>query len=232
MPYHISILNDKEIHMKPKIIIHTQISLDGCSRGFEDTGIYYRVAARLGEDAVLFGADTVLAAGEQWQLPEKEADFVKPESAPDDHRPLAVVPDSRGRLRCLHLFRNMPYVRDAVVFVSQSTPVSYLDYLRERNYDFIVAGDDHVDYAAALEELSSRYHCQTIRTDSGGRLTNILIEQGLADEISLVISPCLVGNSSLNAFGGLVLPEVVKLELISSEVLDGNYLSAHYNILE
>jgi 2,5-diamino-6-(ribosylamino)-4(3H)-pyrimidinone 5'-phosphate reductase len=232
MPYHISILNDKEIHMKPKIIIHTQVSLDGCRRGFEDTGIYYRVAARFGEDAVLFGADTVLAAGEQWQLPEKEADFVKPESAPDDKRPLAVVPDSRGRLRCLHLFRNMPYVRDAVVLVSRRTPDTYLAYLRDRNYDFIVAGDDHVDYCAALEALASRYDCRTIRTDSGGRLTNILLEQGLADELSLVISPCLVGDGSLHAFGSLVLQETVKLELMSSEVLDGNYLNVHYNILE
>lgn len=218
--------------MKPKIIIHTQVSLDGCSRGFEDTGVYYRVAARFGEDAVLFGADTVLGAGKQWNLPEKEGDFIKPEPAPDDKRPLAVVSDSRGRLRCLHLFRNKPYLRDVVVLVSQSTPDSYLCYLKERNYDFIVAGDDHVDYGAALLELAARYQCKTIRTDSGGRLTNILLEQGLADEISLVISPCLVGNSGLNTFGSLALPEAVKLELLSSEALDVNYLSLMYKILK
>ena len=41
--------------MRPKVIMHTQISLDGCVRGFEDTGIYYLVANRFNADMVLFG---------------------------------------------------------------------------------------------------------------------------------------------------------------------------------
>ena len=52
--------------MRPKIIMHTQISLDGCIRGFQDTGIYYLLAYNFNSDMVLFGSETVLMAAEQY----------------------------------------------------------------------------------------------------------------------------------------------------------------------
>lgn len=216
--------------MKPKVIIHTQISLDGCIRGFEDTGIYYRLSYQLNADMVLFGSDTVLAAAEFYHPPEKESDFFKPTPIPNDNRPLAVVPDSRGRLRNLHLFRNMEYIKDVIVLVSQSTPDDYLDYLKERNYDYIVAGSDHADYNQALEILGSRYGCKIIRTDSGGILTNVLLEQFLVDEVSLVISPCLVGTKVPGVFRSLNLRDRIQLKLIRSEIADGDYLSLVYSV--
>jgi 2,5-diamino-6-(ribosylamino)-4(3H)-pyrimidinone 5'-phosphate reductase len=217
--------------MKPKVVIHTQVSLDGCIRGFEDTGVYYRLAYRFGADMVLFGTDTVLAAAGTFDLPEKESDFKKPVPGPEDSRPLAVVPDSRGRLRNLHFFRNMEYLKDVIVLVSHATPKDYLDYLKERNYDFITAGEDHVDFKQAFDVLHTRYHCRTIRTDCGGTLTGVLLEQGLADEISLVVSPCLVGKELPHLFQSLSLRERIPLELVSNEVVDGNYLSLVYRIL-
>ncbi len=52
--------------MRPKVIMHTQISLDGCVRGFIDTGIYYVVANRFNADMVLFGSETIYTAAEQY----------------------------------------------------------------------------------------------------------------------------------------------------------------------
>lgn len=216
--------------MKPKVVMHTQISLDGRIRGFEDTGIYYRLSYRFNSDMILFGAKTVAAAAEKFP-PEKEEDFFKPADDPNDTRPLAIVPDSRGSLRNLHLFRNMPYLRDVIVLVSQATPQAYLDYLKERNYDFITAGDDHVDYRKAFEILSDRYNCKTIRTDTGGTLTNVLLRQGLIDEISLVISPVLVGTAVPNLFESLSLQDKIRLELISHEAVDRDYVSLIYRVL-
>lgn len=216
--------------MRPKVVMHTQISLDGCIKGFEDTGIYYRLAYQFGADMVLFGTNTVIAAAEQFP-PEKESDFTKPVIDPSDNRPFAVVPDSRGRLRNLHLFRNMPYLKDVIVLVSETTPQAYIDYLKERNYDFIVAGEDHVDYKKAFEILSDQYNCKVIRTDTGGILTNILLEQGLIDEISLIISPILVGTAMPNLFRSLSLREKINLELISHTRVDDNYISLIYKVL-
>ncbi len=217
--------------MRPKVVMHAQISLDGCVRGFIDTGVYYAVANRFQPDMVLFGSETVYTAAEHYP-PETEKAFKKPADSPDDQRLRWVVPDSRGRLRNLHVFRDSEYCKDIIVLVSASTPSSYLAYLRERNYDFIAAGDDHVDYAQALEVLYNRYNCRVIRTDSGGVLTNALIEQGLVDEISLIVSPCLVGTGEPHLFRSLSLQNRMPLELISCETVDEKHLSLIYKVLK
>lgn len=216
--------------MKPKVIMHTQVSLDGCINGFEDAGIYYSLANRFHADMVLFGSNTVFTAAENYP-PEIEGDFMKPAIVPNDDRPFGVVPDSRGRLRNLHVIRKMGYLKDIIILVSKTTPQSYLDYLEKRNYDFIVAGEDYVDYGKAFEVLNNRYNCKIIRTDSGGILTNILLEQGLVDEISLIVSPVLVGAALPKAFRSLSLDDKGHLELINSEVIDHNYLHIHYRVL-
>ena len=96
--------------MKPKVIMHTQISLDGCIRGFDCPELYYAVAGHIDADMVLFGSNTVDMAFEQVP-PETETDFTKPEILPGDARPFGIIPDSRGRLRNLHAARNMDISR-------------------------------------------------------------------------------------------------------------------------
>ena len=216
--------------MKPNLIMHTQISLDGRIKGFEKAEIYYLVAGKINSDAVLFGSNTVYTAFENYPA-ETEADFVKPITKPDDPRPIGVIPDSRGRLRNLHCLRNLGYLKDVVILVSSATPPEHLNYLKERNYEYIVAGEDHVDYEKAFQILHDKYGCKAIRTDSGGVLTNILLEKGLIDEISLVVSPCLVGKNERNLFESLLLNEKIQLELKNTEIVEQNYLSLTYNVL-
>ncbi len=47
--------------MKPKIIMHTQISLDGRIKGFDNPEVYYQVAGGIHSDAVLFGSNGSVA---------------------------------------------------------------------------------------------------------------------------------------------------------------------------
>lgn len=129
---------------------------------------------------------------------ETEADFEKIITSPEDPRPIGVIPDSRGILRSLHCLRNLGYLKEIVILVSTATPKEYLNYLEERHYPYIVSGNDHVDYEKAFQILHEQYGCKYMRTDSGGGLTNKLLENGLIDEISLVISPCFVGNKENN----------------------------------
>lgn len=204
---------------------------DGCIRGFTDTGIYYDIAKKFDSDTVLFGSETVYTAAKQYP-PETEKAFVKPSNVTEDKRQIWIVPDSRGRLRNLHVFRDTKYCKDLIILVSASTPKPYLEYLEKRHYDFIVAGDDHVDYGKAFEILYEKFGCRIIRTDSGGILTNVLIEQGLVDEISLVVSPCLVGTSMPHVFRSLMLPGRLQLKLISCEIIDDNHVSLIYQILK
>lgn len=79
--------------------------------------------------------------------------FRPPPGSPDP-RPLLVIADRRGQVRCWDTIRKWPYMRDVLALCSTSMPQEYLTYLNERGIGTIVAGDDHIDMRAALESLN------------------------------------------------------------------------------
>jgi 2,5-diamino-6-(ribosylamino)-4(3H)-pyrimidinone 5'-phosphate reductase len=136
------------------------------------------------------------------ELPkETEADRQKPQIQKGDKRALWVIPDSRGRCKgLLHAIRSSGYAKDIIVLVSKKTQKSYLKYLADRQYDYHIIGSDHVDYRKALQLLTNKYKAKTIVTDTGGTLSNILLDMKLIDEISLLIAPILVGTVKKTIF--------------------------------
>lgn len=227
--------------MLPKVIIHNEVSLNGYITGFDSNmNTYYEIAGRFNPDAVLVGSNTAkvgieLDYGDLTHSPEEEkSDFVKPEISPEDKRPFLVIPDSSGILEnLLHVYRRLEYIKDVIVLVSNKTAGHYNEYLQKRQYDMIKVGEDHVDYRRAFEVLCDRYNVKTIRSDSGGTLNTILIEQDLVDEISLLISPVLVSKNNIALFVDLHLEngnKIIDLELIKNEVIDNNYLWLVYKV--
>jgi 2,5-diamino-6-(ribosylamino)-4(3H)-pyrimidinone 5'-phosphate reductase len=222
--------------MLPRVILHNAASADGRIDWFTpDLGQFYGLAGRWNEDATLAGCDTLLDAPEE--IPEEGEGALAPRQ-PDsaDTRPLLVVPDSRGRLRSWHWWREQPYWREGVALCSHTTPQSYLDYLKARHIDSIIAGDDHVDFRAALETLSDRYGVQTVRVDSGGTLNGVLLRAGLVDEVSLLVHPHFVGGLTLRSIfraPDLTAPGgVVQLKLAHVERLDGDVVWLRYEVVK
>lgn len=123
------------------------------------------------------------------------ADLRRPEVSPDDPRSIGVFVDSRGVLKgLLHFYRQMEHIKDVVVLVSGATPEDSIAYLREREYPFIRCGTERVDLRAALDELEERFGVTRVATDSGGGLSGALIKGGVADEVSLVVTPTKRGG--------------------------------------
>jgi 2,5-diamino-6-(ribosylamino)-4(3H)-pyrimidinone 5'-phosphate reductase len=174
------------------VVVHNSVSADGAVEGFEpDVGLHYGIAAEFGADVHLAGSDTILAAG--MPVDDEAGDDTEPPD--DDARPLLVVVDSRGRVNSWASLRQAPHWRDRMVALcSRATPSAYLDGLAERHVDHVVAGDRHVDLAAALEVVERRYGVTRVLVDSGGTLNGVLLRAGLVDEISLLVHPCLVGG--------------------------------------
>ncbi len=218
--------------MLPKVIIHNEISLDGSIKGFDvNMGTYYRVAIGYQPDIILVGSITA-KEGITEISPEMENDFKKPGSPSDDVRPYWVIPDSRGILKgLLHVIRRFEYSKDAIILVTENTPSTYIDYLKKRNYGYIVSGKENIDYREALEALVERYGSKTVLTDSGGILNSILLERGLVSEISIIVSPVLVGRNGTNLFRGLNLPSGLRLKLTRNEVISGSFLLLVYEVL-
>jgi 2,5-diamino-6-(ribosylamino)-4(3H)-pyrimidinone 5'-phosphate reductase len=185
--------------MIPDVILHSAVSLDGRVTNFPaDLDLYYTLAARWNPDAILFGSETVLAALRQDPglevPPEHEEMFSPPDGGPDP-RPLLVIADSRGRVRCWDALRKWPYFRDALAFCSEKTPQEYRNYLGAQNLGIIVAGDDRIDMRAAMEMLNLQYGVRTIRVDSGGTLNSVCLKAGVVSEVSVLIHPFLAGGT-------------------------------------
>ncbi len=184
--------------MLPKVILHTATSLDGRITGFPaDLELYYALAAQWNPDAVLFGSETVLAAvrdNPALEVPPDHEEMFRPPDGSPDPRPLLVIADSRGRVRCWDAIRKWPYMRDVLALCSSSTPQQYRDYLRERTIGAIVAGDNHIDMRVALEALNQDYGVNTVRVDSGGTLNSVLLQAGVVDEVSVLVHPYLAGG--------------------------------------
>jgi len=215
----------------PAVILHNEVSIDGSVKDFNsDMGTYYTIAARYKPDAHMVGSVTVLSASDD--LPEEEpADFTKPEISPSDPRPYWIIVDSKGVLSGkLHFYRRMEYIKGIIVLLSESTPPEYIDYLKKRNFDLIVRGTIYVDLKEALVELRDKFGIKTIITDSGGVLNSALIEQGLVNEISLIVSPQLVGASSTNLFRSLHMDQPMKLRFKSCEAQNDGHVWLRYTL--
>ncbi|NPV09523.1 MAG: RibD family protein [Anaerolineae bacterium] len=220
--------------MLPRVFIHNQVSLDGRIEGFPaDPALYYSLAGRWNVDAHLTGADTLLS-GDQPLQPDGEAECAGPEPEPNDTRPLLVVTDSRGRIRHWQQLRSMPYWRGQVALCSRATPEEYLDYLRRSRVHAIIAGEDRVDLRAALEELTRHFGVRLVHADSGGTLTAALLSGGLVQEISLLLSPYLVGGTEPRPLFRSVDPgplgSAIGLRLVQVEQLPGDVVWLRYEI--
>ena len=101
-------------------------------------------------------------------------------------------------------------------------------YLKERNYDNYIVGEDKCNLKRVLELLNEKYNTKTILADTGCILSNHLIKQGLVSEISLLVHPVIVGKKSYNMFANI--EENLKLELVKKESFDKGYVWNLYQV--
>ncbi len=226
--------------MLPHVILYNAVSLDGKITGFNaDIELYYDLASKWDIDAVLMGSNTVLTGlgAEPGEIREEDLEsLVNREKDPEDLRPFLVIPDSKGQIRIWDELFKMPYLRDIIVLCSKATPEEYLDFLKGRDIDYIIAGEKYVDLKGAMERLNSEYGIRSIRVDSGGILNGVLLNGGLADEIHLLIHPELVGNinkSSIFISNDLNhLNNTIKLKLVHINKLKDDIIWIKYDIIK
>jgi len=219
-----------------KVIMHNSVSLDGSFTDFEvNMGLHYKVASRYKADANLIGSNTIVKGIEIYGgeiPPEKEVDYDKPDR--DTALPYWVIADTKGITKgMLHTCRSFEYCKDVIVLISQQTREDYINYLRERDYDYFICGEERIDFKKALNILSTNYEIQKVLVDSGPILNEILISEGLLDEISLLISPTIVGNKSNKSLSNLNFGnQNINLELLSYEGLESGLVLLRYKVLK
>lgn len=226
--------------MIPEIIMHNTISLDGAINGFDiDLELHYQILSSFDPDATLAGSATAKSGIDIFIgniPPEEDSDFTKPpiKSSADNPfcNPYWIIVDSSGILEgMLHVLRRSDYCRDIILLVSEKTPLSYINYLRERNYEYVVAGEEHVDYKRALEICADKYGFKKVVMDSGSTLCDIMLDEGLVDRINLIIAPVIVGEGSENIFSK-VKRSGRTLRMLHHEVVKENLLMVQYEVMK
>jgi 2,5-diamino-6-(ribosylamino)-4(3H)-pyrimidinone 5'-phosphate reductase len=218
--------------MRPYVVIHSQVSVDGRIDWLPiDPGLFYELATQWKEDATLAGTDTLLASAEQFGDESGEQE----KSTTSHNGPLLVVPDSRGRLKHWESLLSAPYWRGGISLCTKTTPKSHLNYLEKVGVESVIVGDDRVDLRAALECLAGSYGVKTVRVDSGGILNGVLLRHGLVDEVSVLVSPYLVGGVTPKSFFRAPdltdAADVIGLELIAVEELRDGVVWLKYKVL-
>jgi 2,5-diamino-6-(ribosylamino)-4(3H)-pyrimidinone 5'-phosphate reductase len=217
--------------MLPKIIIHNSISLDGSYVHFiPNMELHYHIAGTYKPDAHLIGSRTVKMGVDLYSngVPkENMSDFQKPTR--ETKLPYWVVVDSKGTCKgILHIMRRFEYNRDIIVIVTEQTPKHYITYLTERNYDYLVVGKKRVNLKKALERLQKKYRLNTILTDTGKILGNMLLNEGLATEISLLVHPIIIGEKAQNLFSDI--HKNIILQKKKCDILEKGYIWLVYTV--
>ena len=217
--------------MAYKTILHNSVSLDGSYVNFNvNMGLHYQVVGIYQPGIYLVGSNTAKSGIDMLQGPI-------PEEQPADFQPPArpgtvsywVIPDTKGILKgLLHVYRQFEFCRDVIILISETTPNEYIQYLKERNYDYLKAGTAQINFKEAFSSLHDKYNVSTILADTGKTLGNILLNQGLVDEISLLVHPVISGRNSENLFHGVDTP--INLKLKKNETLDNDYLWMVYKV--
>ncbi len=220
--------------MLPYVIIHIGLSVDGrIDWGGGSDNPYYDLVREFHSDTDISSSNTMLTAFLP-EDPQKAFGQTYDQWIQIPDRPRLAVIDSRGRIKTWHLIKKQPWWRDYISLCSEATPGEHLRYLEGEQVKTIVIGKEHVDLRVGLETLGDRYEARRVRLDCGGILNGVFLREGLVDEVSLVISPALVGGTSpktmfnapdLTSEGG-----VIPLTLIQIEKVKDRYLWVRYRV--
>lgn len=81
-----------------------------------------------------------------------------------------------------------------VEVISKKATDSYKAFLREKGISYIICGDEHVDVEEFCRKAKSLFQVQSLFLGGGSVINWSFIQQGLVDEMSLVIAPAADGN--------------------------------------
>lgn len=182
-----------------------------------DRELFHELRAQV--DAVMVGAGTVRTEryGRIVRDPDRRA---RRESAGLEPDPLAVVVSAR-----LALDADIPLLQDAdsrVVLVTAADAEidgarAQLEYIRTP------AGEapGTVPLAPALRELRAR-GVRTVLCEGGPVLNSTLLEEGLVDELFLVVASKLAGGAGPGVVAGAQLDPTVEMTLVSAHEAGGD----------
>ncbi|BDB27857.1 RibD family protein [Cupriavidus sp. P-10] len=190
---------------KPYVIIHTLTTLDGRIHNidlpeFDSAALLYEQLA-LHTDQQVFNINGYLNG--RVTTDDNNTFYRKP----DVNESAAQVPDGdfvadaeatmyyvsidpSGRLGWQENFVNYGTRRAHVVSVlTEKASNAYKDLLRRLGISYVIAGQDKLDNALVLHKLATLFGMQRVMIGGGGVLNWTYLQDGLVDEVSILMAP-------------------------------------------
>lgn len=225
--------------MRPYIICHMLSSIDGRIEGgvLNDvipTGEYEATGAMLKGDAWVCGRTTM-----QMHFAEKKL-FVSKTLAQAGPQPVhvaqraksyAVSIDTNGKLKWTDSDIDGDHL---ICVVSERAPEDYLPILRAKGISYIVTGKNSVDLTKAVKLLGRHFGIKRLLLEGGGNINGAFLQEGLVDELSLLVVPGIDGRHDIpTVFDGMnpKLRSAVRLRLTSIEKRKKDTLWLRYKVL-
>ncbi|MFR7985749.1 MAG: dihydrofolate reductase family protein [Clostridia bacterium] len=79
--------------------------------------------------------------------------------------------------------------------LTEKASCEYRTYLKDRGISYLSGGGEQVDFSRVLEKLAAQFGIERLMAAGGGILNWSLLQEGLIDELSLVIAPVADGNT-------------------------------------
>jgi riboflavin biosynthesis pyrimidine reductase len=185
--------------MKPYIVAHMMSSLDG--RSLTD-GWQFQFVFRLYEDtAAKFDADGWICGRVTMQEVSHGGDYpkglAKGEVPRTDHfvdrnaSQYAISIDPQGRVGWKS---NTALKSHVVEVVTEGVADDYLAYLQSIGVSYIFGGKSEIDLKKVVQTLATELGIKKLIVEGGSRVSGAFVNEGLADEVSVLIIPLVDGR--------------------------------------
>lgn len=231
-----SLYMEENYKMKmPYIICHMMISIDGridCAMTSKLPGVndYYTTLDEINVPTTISGRVTAeLEMAEPGKFIPKDKTIFRKEgfSKKADAKGYEIIIDTKGKLLWPDATdMNKPYL----IITSKQVTKEYLSYLDAQNISWIACGEEQVDLKRAMEILSEQFGVERIGVVGGSKINTAFLEEGLLDEISLLIGAGIDGRGNMSAvFDGLDMHhDVTSLKLMDVKKFDSNAVWIRY----
>lgn len=102
----------------------------------------------------------------------------------------------------------------------------------------IIFYENKIDFADLFQRMKNEYRAERITIQSGGLLNAQFLKNGLIDEVSIVVAPCLIGGKDTQSLVGGEslhteedLKKIKPLVLKNCEVLTNSYIHLTYTVI-
>ncbi len=226
--------------MKPYVICHMVCTVDGKTQGArwdrnkKDGNVFEDTAAQIKSQGWIVGRKTMSEFSAKKPRTVRKGHFAMPKTdytAPHDQETYAVALDPSGKLSWDQGSVDTEHV---ISILTHKVSAEYLDYLRSKGVSYIFAGKSDLNLKQALEKLNKRFGIKRITVQGGGTNNGSFLEQGLIDEISVVIMPFADGGEGVQSVFDIKYAKRLKadnLRLKSHKLYKKQYVWLRYDVV-